>query len=547
MQHDKATRARRPLLQRMAAEARTGRLDRREFLALATTFGAAPAIAYGLLGLAAPRRAQAATPQRGGTLRISGQVLELVDPRKFSRTEQGNLGRCVCETLVRWEDEATLAPMLLSGWDVSEDARRYVLHVRPGVRWNNGDSFTADDVIHNLRRWCDREAPGNSMATRMAPLIDPETGQAHDYAIERIDDMTVALNLQRADVTLIAGMVDYPALIVHRSFSPEDSLIDKPIGTGPFELVDLQIGNFAEFRRRADGAWWAGEVPLDGVRFIDYGFDPAAVAAAFDAEEIDANDETPPDFVELMDSLGLVQESRRTANTLVARMRVDTPPYDDVRLRRALQMAISNEVVLQLGHGGYGIVGENHHVAPMHPEYVKMPPPRYDPEAARALAHEARLLKAPLELISIDGDWRATTADVVAGQLRDAGFNIRRKIIAGKLFWNRWRDYPFSTTSWGGRPMAMQVLNLAYRSDAVWNETAFADPEFDRLLDAALANPGTGERQALWGRMEAILRDAGMIIQPYWRDTFLHHTERVRNFNRERYRELHFGEVWLES
>lgn len=538
----------RPVVRRLARDARDGRLARREFLALASTFGASAAVAYGLIGLPAPvAAAEDPPPRRGGVLRVGGRVIAIPDPRKFSKSEQGNIARTFCEPLVRWEYDATFAPVLLQGWHVSDDARTYTLNVRPGVTWTNGDIFTADDVIHNIARWCDSRADGNSMATRMAPLVDTGTGRASDGAIERVDDMTVRLHLNRPDITLIAGMVDYPALMVHRGFGPDSSLHDAPIGTGPFELVSIEVGHKAVVKRRETGAWWGGAAHLDGVEFIDYGADPASVVAAFDAGEIDANDETPADFVSSLDAIGLVRQVRPTANTIVARMRVDSPPYDDPRLRRAIQKAVDNRIVLALGIDGAGTVAENHHVAPSHPEYADLPPFVADPAAAAEMARAAGYDGALIELFSIDGDWRTATADAIGAILREAGFNVRRRIVAGATFWNAWKDYPFSTTSWGGRPLGVQVLALAYKSGQPWNETGFSDPRFDTLLDEALGLIDTEARRKVMAPLQTILRDSGIIIQPYWRNQTMHHAARVRNFGRHRFRELQLDGVWLES
>ena len=536
----------RPIVRELAEAARARRLDRREFLALASTFGATAATAYGLIGLTPPAEAGDATPKRGGVLRIGGRVIDITDPRKFSKSEQGNIARTFCEPLVRWEFDATFAPVLLERWHVSDDARTYTLDVRPGVTWNTGDAFDADDVIHNIRRWCDTRAEGNSMASRMGPLVDPATGEMAQGAIERVDDMTVRLHLPRPDITLIAGMVDYPALIVHRSFGENSSLHETPIGTGPFELVSIEVGNKAVVKRRESGAWWGGEAYLDGVKFIDYGADPAAIIAAFDAGEIDANDETPADFVASMDALGLVKQVRPTTNTIVARMRVDTPPFDDHKLRRAVQMAVDNRVVLALGLNGDGEIAENHHVAPSHPEYADLPAFVADPERAIEMAREAGHEDTLIELHSIDGDWRTTTTDAIAALLRQAGFNIRRRIVAGPSFWNNWRGYPFSTTSWGGRPLGVQVLALAYKSGQPWNETSFADPEFDALLEQALGLPDPDARRKIMARLQTILRDSGIIIQPYWRNQIMHHAASVRDLSRARFRELQLDHVWLD-
>lgn len=537
----------RPIVRKLARQARRGAMARREFLALASTFGASAPAAYGLLGLVAPSRAEAQASQRGGVLRVGGRVMDITDPRKFSWSEQGNVARTFCEALVRWEEDATFAPMLLRDWHVSDDARTYTLHVRDGVTWTNGDGFSARDVVHNITRWCDSKAEGNSMASRLSALIDPATGQAAEGAIEMLDDMTVRLNLARPDITLIAGFVDYPALCVHSSFGETSSLIETPIGTGPFELVSVEIGHKAVVKRREQGRWWGGEAHLDGVEFIDYGADPTAIVAAFDAEEIDANDETPADFVEAMDALGLEKQQRPTANTIVARMRVDAHPYDNLRFRQAIQMATDNAITLALGFNGDGTVAENHHVSPTQPEYAELPPAEVNPMRAMEIAREEGLAEEEVVLTSIDGDWRTITTDAIGAQLREAGFNLRREIIAGNLFWNAWTSYPFSTTSWGGRPLAVQVFSLAYKSGQPWNETGFSDPEFDALLDQAVGIWDADQRREIMARLQTILRESGVIIQPYWRNQTMHHTARVRNYSRQVYRELHLEDVWLEG
>jgi peptide/nickel transport system substrate-binding protein len=533
-------------------------VSRREFLRTSTLLGLSATAAYAIAGRITGEpltRAAHAQAGKGGVLKIGMRVQQMTDPATFDWVQKSNIARQMVEYLTITGPDNVTRPYLAEKWQTSPDLKTWTLSLRKGITWSNGDPFNADDVVFNFKRWLDPKT-GSSNLGLFAAMTDEITGadgkktkKMTEGAVEKVDAYTVRLHLNRPELAIAENCYNYPTAIVHRSF--EDwgkDLSKKPVGTGPYELVEFKVGDRAVLKKRK-APYWGGEVSLDEIHVIDLGDDENALVGALASGQINYTWRLGIPQLDVVKSLPGTQVFEAvTAQTAVARMQVTQKPFDNKKLRQALQACINHQQVLELAYRGKGVVGEDHHVAPIHPEYFKLPARKPDIDKAKALLKEAG--HAGGIQLSIDCNnnekWEIDAVQAMVEMWKPAGITVKINVMPGTQYWENWdKNMPFGMTTWTHRPLGVMVLNLAYRSGVPWNETRYSNPAFDKALDEASAALDVTERRKKMERVEKILQDDAIIMQPLWRSDFTAASKSVHNMKAHPTTYYQLNQVWV--
>jgi peptide/nickel transport system substrate-binding protein len=558
-----------PVLPALCEQLQRGLIGRRAFVRLATLCGMAAGAAYAMAGLAGPAMAGGTLPfpandpaaKRGGKLRVGQMVARMQDPATYNWTEMANQTRPVLEYLTMLGPDNVVRPMLAESWSPSADLRTWTLRVRPGVMWHNGEPLTAEQVAWNLRRWADPALGSSNLGLSTFAALTELTGEKDakgravrkpvPSAVEVLDNLTVRLNLTQPVLSVAEDCGEYSTLIAHPSFKAP--LSRQPIGTGPYTLAELRVADRCILKRvtkTTDGRefrYWGGDVYLDEIHFFN--FEQENQTAAVASGDVDAIYELTVEQLELARSIPNARiSSVETAQTLCCRMQVDVVPFNDIRVRRALVKAADNAAIKQLVFGEHGSVANNFHVAPIHPEYFPLPPAVRDVAGARQLLRDAGYDKGIDLTIAVgnnDGPWQQAACEALRDQVKEAGINLAIDVVPPTKYWEVWNKVPFGATSWSHRPLGTMALAEAYRSGASWNETHYSDPEFDRALAEAEATLDAVQRKAKMQRVEQILRDAALMIQPFWRPVFVLSSDKVHGYQAHPARQMQLTKVWM--
>lgn len=395
----------------------------------------------------------------------------------------------IFEGLTRIDASGAVQPALARSWTISEDGLTYSFALAEDAVFHNAVPLTAEHVVFSFER-----AMAEDSVNAQKQLFEPIAG------IEAVGEHELAITLKRPTGGFLFNLGWGDMVIVEPSSAEGNR--NNPIGTGPFRFVRWVTGDRVELERFPD--YW-GAAPALARAVFKFIPDPAAATAAMLAGDIDAFANFPAP-----EALGQFEADPRfavvigsTEGETILAVNNGQPPFDDIRVRRALAHAVDRQAVIDGAMFGYGTpIGS--HFAPHHPAHVDLTG-RYphDPETAKALLAEAGVESPELTLKLPPPSYARRGGEIIQAQLAEVG--ITAEIIP--MEWAQWleqvfrgKDYDLTIVS-HTEPMDIDIYA---RDDYYFN---YDNPEFDAVIAELGETDDPEARNALLAEAQTILAE----------------------------------------
>lgn len=445
------------------------------------------------------------TPVRGGTLTV-GMVgvgsFESINPKTASAIVD------VARTTALFDrffeigpDVKTLVPGLATKATPNADASVWILKLRKGVVFHDGKPFTADDAIYTLKGLGASDNYGSGL---FAKVIDFKK-------IRKLGDLSVEVPLLKPDALFPALLTNYNASVIENG-ETNAQLSSKPVGTGPFSFESFTPGRRSVFK--ANKNYWQKGKPYVDRLTIDSSFtDVVAQVNALRSGQINVLPQLPfaqAASVKAANGVKVIQSPGVAAQYL--KMRVDKPPFDDKRVRQALQLLTDRKAMIAGVLNGYGTVG-NDLLAPGALYYDKDLQKKRDIAKAKSLLKAAGASNLTITLTTSNAfAGSLESATLYAQQAKAAGVHVKVDNLSTTAIATKYFDAPFGNAY----TTALPSLEAGYRglmaSDAVYPETGWGTPERDAEVAAAIAETDKSKAATMWHDVQTSWADGGPYI-----------------------------------
>jgi peptide/nickel transport system substrate-binding protein len=446
-----------------------------------------------------------------------------LDPHKVTAFSSFAVTNQIYDGLLEINADLQLEGALAESYTISDDGLVYTVTLRDGVVFHNGRPFGADDVVYSLERILDPET-GSPQASRFSQVTSAEA----------VDERTVVFTLTEPFAPFLSNM-RYLYVVPREVVEEHGDLQQVAVGTGPFALAEVVPDTYLRLEANAD-YYRPGE---PGVATLRYNIVPEASTRAAGLRTGTYHlipDVDPTTALTLGNAANVtVLEVPGLAYTLLG-MNVTREPFDDPRVRRAINLALDRD---ELVDGVF--LGNALPAGPLSEALADWAVPTdtfpcyaHDPAAARALLAEAGYPDGFAFTILTFGTRRdvADTAQVVQAQLERAGLNVTVNVAEFGTFVQDWSNSNFDAfvSLNGGNIDPDGYLHRTFITGGSTNVFQYSDANVDALLERGRTTSDVAERQAIYAELQSALACEGPIAHLNYGTLFSAHRAEVEGF-----------------
>jgi peptide/nickel transport system substrate-binding protein len=438
-------------------------------------------------------------------LQADGKTL---DPHLATDAASMRLCENLYATLLRYgERYGEIEPGLARAYQVSDDGRTWTFELRDNVFFHgSARAVTAEDVKFSLRRIVEKGVRADQL--KVISRIDTP------------DPHRVVLHLQTAFSPLESALAHPMNAIVDREVVEKsgDNLSRSDAGSGPFRLVEWVTARHLVMKR--DPRYWERGLPrVERVVFRPIP-DETARTTALRSGEVDLSLDVPPRDARELDSVpGITLGSVPGTFWEYIGLNTKRPPFDDVRVRKAVAWAVDRRQIATLVKLGRARVLDGGPIPEGHWAYADLhlyPAP--DPARARALLAEAGKPELSVTLkVGAEFPYQVNAAQVVKRQLGKIGITVHIRVERSTLFFNSLGHGEFEMTlvGWVGFVDADEWLYALFHSGGRYNQQGFANAEVDRLLERGRVLRDRAERRGVYRQAQRIIAEQAPMVFLY--------------------------------
>lgn len=444
-------------------------------------------------------------PVKGGeiTVGIAQDLDDSLDPHQTVAAGTREVLFNIFEGLVKPNSDGEMIPAVAEKYELSEDGTTYTFTLRDGVKFHNGQTVTAEDVVYSINR-CAAVPEGQEK-----PLV---AAFSAIRSVEALDEKTVTVTIAQRDLEFISYMT---AAIIPAGYADQATA---PVGTGPFKFVSRTPQENFIMERFED--YWGTPAWLDKVTY--------KICENADALVMNLNGSS----IDLCAHLTSAQAAQLNSNFKVLEgtmnlvqaiyLNNQAKPFDNQLVRQALCYAIDRQGIMDMVADGHGTaVGSSIYPAFTKyflPELVDKYP--HSVEKAKELLAQAGYPNGFDMTISVPNNYQPhmDTAEVVAEQLREAGIRVTIQPVE----WSTWLDTIYNGRQFQATVVGVDAANMTARamlerftSDYAKNFINYSNPAYDALFQQAINATDEATQTDLYKQMETMLADtaANVYIQ----------------------------------